>query len=168
MRPAFRAGGSVTAGNSSSLNDGASALLLASSDALAEHGWTPTVRVAGVGVAGVDPAYMGIGPVPATRRALSRAGIGIEDLQVVELNEAFAAQALACVRELDLDPAIVNPNGGAIAIGHPLGSSGARIIGSLVHEMRRRDLRWGLATLCVGVGQGVAVVLEQPAAGADR
>ncbi|WP_320669814.1 acetyl-CoA C-acyltransferase [Patulibacter defluvii] len=165
LRPAFRAGGSVTAGNSSSLNDGASALLLASDAALAEHGWSASVRIAGVGVAGVDPAYMGIGPVPATRRALARAGIGIEQLEVVELNEAFAAQALACVRELGLDPEIVNPNGGAIALGHPLGSSGARIVGSLVHEMRRRGARWGLASLCVGVGQGVAVVLEQPSAG---
>ncbi|MBF6619770.1 MAG: acetyl-CoA C-acyltransferase [Patulibacter sp.] len=166
LRPAFRPGGTVTAGNSSSLNDGASALLLASTAAVAEHGWTPLARVAAVGVAGVDPAYMGIGPVPATRRALARAGIGVEELDVIELNEAFAAQAVACVRELGLDAERVNPNGGAIALGHPLGSSGARLVGSLAHELRRRDARWGLATLCVGVGQGVSVVLERPKGGA--
>jgi 3-oxoadipyl-CoA thiolase len=165
LRPAFREGGTVTAGNSSSLNDGASALLLASTAALVEHGWTPLARIVAVGVAGVDPAYMGIGPVPATRRALARAGIGVEDLDVIELNEAFAAQAVACIRELGLDPERVNPNGGAIALGHPLGSSGARIIGSLAHELRRRDARWGLATLCVGVGQGVSVIVERPEGG---
>jgi 3-oxoadipyl-CoA thiolase len=160
LRAAFREGGTVTAGNSSTLNDGASALLIASTSAVVERGWSPLARIAGVGVAGVDPAYMGIGPVPATRRALERAGITIEDLGLVELNEAFAAQSLACVRELGLDEQRVNRNGGAIALGHPLGSSGARIVGTLAHAMRRDDVRWGLATLCIGVGQGLAVVLE--------
>ncbi|MBS1678200.1 MAG: acetyl-CoA C-acyltransferase [Actinobacteria bacterium] len=163
LRPVFAADGSVTAGNSSSINDGAAALLLGGDAALAAWGREPLARVAAVGVAGVDPALMGLGPIPATRTALGRAGIEVDDLAVVELNEAFASQALACIRELGLDPEIVNPNGGAIALGHPLGCSGARIVGALAWELRRRGGRFGLATMCVGVGQGVAMVLENPA-----
>jgi len=162
LRPAFAAGGTVTAGNSSSINDGAAALLLGGDAALARWGRQPLARVVSVGAAGVDPALMGIGPVPATRIALDRAGLSVGDLAVVELNEAFASQALACIRQLDLDPAIVNPNGGAIALGHPLGMSGARLVGTLAWELRRRGGRYGLATMCVGVGQGVAMVIENP------
>ena len=162
LRPAFAAGGTVTAGNSSSINDGAAALLLGGDATLARWGRQALARVVSVGVAGVDPALMGIGPVPATRIALDRAGLSVGDLAVVELNEAFASQALACIRQLDLDPAIVNPNGGAIALGHPLGMSGARLVGTLAWELRRRGGRYGLATMCVGVGQGVAMVIENP------
>ncbi|WP_041732165.1 thiolase family protein [Conexibacter woesei] len=162
LAPAFAEGGTVTAGNSSSINDGAAALLLGSDAALARWGRQPLARVVAAGVAGVDPALMGIGPVPATRIALGRAGLEVGDLAVVELNEAFASQALACVRALDLDPAIVNPNGGAIALGHPLGCSGARIVATLAWELRRRGGRYGLATMCVGVGQGLAIVIENP------
>jgi acetyl-CoA C-acetyltransferase len=161
LRPAFRKGGSVTAGNASSLNDGAAAMLIAGDAALQQHGLVPLARIAGTGVSGVDPRIMGIGPVEAIRQACKRAGIGVADLELVEINEAFAAQALACVRELGLDPAIVNVNGGAIAIGHPLGASGARILGALVREMHRRGLRYGAASLCIGVGQGLAVVVER-------
>jgi 3-oxoadipyl-CoA thiolase len=162
LRPAFRReGGTVTAGNASGLNDGAAALLVASREAAEQIGARPMARIVASAVAGVDPARMGIGPVPATRRALERAGIGVEDLAVVELNEAFAAQAVACVRELGLDPATVNPSGGAIALGHPLGDSGARILTTLVHELRRRRARYGLATMCIGVGQGIAMVVER-------
>ena len=162
LPPAFAEGGTVTAGNASSIDDGAAALLLGGDAALGRWGGRPLARVVATGVAGVDPALMGIGPVPATRIALRRAGISVADLAVVELNEAFASQALACIRALELDPAIVNPNGGAIALGHPLGMSGARLVGTLAWELRRRGGRYGLATMCVGVGQGVAMVIENP------
>jgi 3-oxoadipyl-CoA thiolase len=161
MRAAFRAeGGTVTAGSASGINDGASALLITSEAAARDAGKRPLVRIAATAVAGVSPEVMGIGPVPAVRKALDRAGIAVGDLDVVELNEAFAAQAIACIRELQLDPRRVNVNGGAISLGHPLGSSGARILTTLAHEMRRRRARWGLATMCIGVGQGIAMVLE--------
>jgi acetyl-CoA acetyltransferase family protein len=157
----FRKGGSVTAGNSSPLNDGASAVLVASRAWAQAHGARPLARIVATGVAGVEPNLMGIGPVPATRIALARAGIGVADLDLVELNEAFAAQSLACIRELGLDPTKVNVQGGGIALGHPIGSSGARIVGTLAHAMKRRGARYGLATLCVGVGQGLSVILER-------
>ncbi|PDP89353.1 acetyl-CoA C-acyltransferase [Glycomyces fuscus] len=161
LQPAFRAGGTITAGNASPLNDGAAALLLGTRAAAEAAGLEPMARIAGRGAAGVDPDVFGIGPVRAAETALERAGIGWGDLSVVELNEAFAAQSLACVRSWrGLDPGIVNPNGGAIAIGHPLGASGARVLGSLAHELRRRGGGWGLAALCIGVGQGLAVVLQ--------
>ncbi|MFT3827023.1 MAG: acetyl-CoA C-acyltransferase [Chitinophagaceae bacterium] len=160
LRPAFVKDGTVTAGNSSSINDGAAALLLASEDAVKKYNLQPMARIAAMAVAGVDPSIMGIGPVPASRKALQRAGITANDLDIVELNEAFASQSLACMRDLALDPAKVNVNGGAIAIGHPLGCSGARISATLVHEMKRSKRKWGLATMCVGVGQGAAVVYE--------
>jgi acetyl-CoA acetyltransferase family protein len=164
MRPAFRReGGTVTAGSSSGINDGASATLVLSERALAELGASPMARVVASAVAGVSPEVMGIGPVPAVRKALARAGLRIEDIDLIELNEAFAAQALACMRELELDPARVNVNGGAIALGHPLGASGARIVTTLVHEMRRREVRYGLATMCIGVGQGIATIVERVA-----
>jgi 3-oxoadipyl-CoA thiolase len=162
LRPVFREGGTVTAGNSSSINDGAAALLLADDDAVEASGRAPLARVIAAASAGVAPELMGMGPVPATRLALERAGLTIADIGLVELNEAFASQALACSRQLGLDQDIVNVNGGAIAIGHPLGMSGARIVGTLAHEMRRRGVRYGLATMCIGVGQGIAVVLENP------
>ena len=163
LKPAFKrdASGSVTAGNSSGINDGAAALLVTSAETrAAELGLRPMARMVSSAVAGVDPATMGLGPIPASRRALERAGIGVDDLDLVELNEAFAAQALPCMRELGLDPEKVNVNGGAIAIGHPLGASGARITATLLHEMRRRGARYGLATMCIGVGQGIAAVFE--------
>jgi 3-oxoadipyl-CoA thiolase len=160
LRPVFRPSGSVTAGNASPMNDGAAAVLLATEDGLQRHELTPMARIVAGAAAGVDPDIMGIGPVPASRKALERAGIGIGDLDLVELNEAFAAQSLACVRELGLDPAIVNVNGGAIALGHPLGASGARILTTLAHEVARRGDRYGLATMCIGVGQGIALVIE--------
>lgn len=153
--------GTVTAGNASPLNDGASALLLGDAAAAERLGRTPLARIAGRGAAGVDPDVFGIGPVRAAEIALGRAGIGWDDLAAVELNEAFAAQSLACLKEWSkLDPEIVNVNGGAIAIGHPLGASGGRIIGTLAHQLRRTGGRWGLAAICIGVGQGLAVVLE--------
>lgn len=161
LRPAFRSGGTVTAGNSSTLNDGAAALLLASPQAVEELGLTPLARFVGGAAAGVDPRYMGIGPVPATRRLLARHGVTAGQLDRVELNEAFAAQGLACARELGLDEENINVNGGAIALGHPLGCSGARILTTLVHELRRSGGRHGLATMCVGVGQGVAALIER-------
>jgi 3-oxoadipyl-CoA thiolase len=161
LKPAFAADGTVTAGNSSGINDGAAALLLASEPAGRQCGWTPIARVVASAVAGVEPRVMGLGPIYATRKALKRAGLQIEDLGLVELNEAFAAQSLACIRELDLDPEIVNVNGGAIALGHPLGCSGARILTTLVHEMARREVRYGLATMCIGVGQGIATIIER-------
>jgi acetyl-CoA acetyltransferase family protein len=156
----FRKGGTVTAGNSSGLNDGAAALVVAEAGRARSRGLRPLARILSTAVAGVHPEEMGMGPVPATRRALERAGTGVRDLALVELNEAFAAQALACVRELDLDPELVNVNGGAIALGHPLGCSGARILTTLVHELRRRGGGLGLATMCIGVGQGIAAVVE--------
>jgi 3-oxoadipyl-CoA thiolase len=161
LRPAFRDGGSVTAGNSSGINDGASAVLLAEAGVAAELGLRPLARIVSTAVAGVDPSVMGIGPVPATRKALARAGITASDLDLVELNEAFASQSIACIDELGLDPAKVNVNGGAIALGHPLGMSGGRLITMLVHELRRTGGRWGLATMCIGVGQGIATVIER-------
>ena len=160
LKPAFAKDGSVTAGNSSGINDGAAAVLLASEEAVKLFNLKPLARVAGLGVAGVDPSIMGIGPVAATQKALQRAGIAVPDLDLVELNEAFAAQALACMRDLSLDPAKVNVNGGAIALGHPLGCSGSRITATLLHEMNRSKARYGLATMCVGVGQGAAIVYE--------
>jgi acetyl-CoA C-acetyltransferase len=160
LKPAFAKDGTVTAGNSSGINDGASALLLASEEAVKLFGLQPIARVVSMGIAGVDPAIMGVGPVPASRKALKRAGITAKDLSLVELNEAFASQSLACMRDLALDPTNVNVNGGSIALGHPLGCSGARIATTLVHEMNRTKAKYGLATMCVGVGQGAAMVFE--------
>ena len=163
LRPAFRAGGSVTAGNSSGINDGACALLVASERAVKELDLTPLARVVSTAAAGVEPRTMGMGPVPASRKALASAGVTLDEVGVIELNEAFAAQALACVRELgvvDDDPRL-NPNGGAIALGHPLGMSGARLLLTAAHELRERGERYALATMCVGVGQGMATVLER-------
>jgi acetyl-CoA acetyltransferase family protein len=150
----------VTAGNSSQINDGAACVVVGSEAAARELGSEPLARVVATAPAGVDPAYMGVGPIPATRKALERAGLTIDDLDLVELNEAFASQVLACQRELGIDPEQLNVNGGAIAIGHPLGASGARLIGTLAHELHARGGRYGLATLCIGVGQGLATVIE--------
>ncbi|MFC4455427.1 thiolase family protein [Deinococcus sonorensis] len=161
LKPAFRAGGSVTAGNSSGLNDGAAALVLMSAKAAREQGVRPLARWVGGAAAGVDPRVMGLGPIPATRKLLARTGLSVADLDLVELNEAFAAQAVACIRELQLDPARVNVSGGAVALGHPLGMSGARLIVSLTHDLARTGGRYGLATLCVGVGQGEAALIER-------
>ncbi len=161
LKPVFRSGGSVTAGNSSGVNDGAAALVLASRRAAKDAGLRPRARIISSAVAGVDPAVMGLGPIPATRKALERASLTVADLDLVELNEAFASQALACIRELGLDPDRVNVNGGAIAIGHPLGCSGARLVTTLLHELERRGGRFGLATMCIGVGQGIAAVIER-------
>jgi acetyl-CoA acyltransferase len=164
LRPAFKEGGSVTAGNSSSLNDGAAAVMVVSRDYAEAHGLEPMAKIRSVGVAGVPPRVMGIGPVPATRKALERAGIPLNDVGLIELNEAFAAQSLAVLCEWGMNPEDerLNPNGGAIALGHPLGASGARILTTLVHEMGRRpDVRYGLATMCIGVGQGIAMVVER-------
>ncbi len=160
LRPAFAREGTVTAGNASGLNDGAAALAVVGAGAARESGREPLARVVATAVAGVSPEVMGIGPVPAVRKALARAGLRAGDVDLWELNEAFAAQALACIRELDLDPARVNVHGGAIALGHPLGSSGARILATLVHALRRRGARHGVATMCIGVGQGIAMVVE--------
>ena len=162
LKPAFKrdASGSVTAGNASGINDGAAAVLVTSEARARELGLRPIARMVASAVAGVDPATMGLGPIPASRRALERAGIGVEEVDLAELNEAFAAQALPVMRELGLDPERTNVNGGAIAIGHPLGASGARLTATLVHEMRRRGARHGLATMCIGVGQGIAAVFE--------
>jgi len=162
LKPAFRKErGTVTAGNASGINDGAAALLLASEEGLRRLGRAPLARVVVTAVAGVEPKYMGIGPIPATRKALARAGLTVGQVELVELNEAFAAQALPCVRELDLDPERVNVNGGAIALGHPLGCSGARLVTTLVHELARRKARLGLATMCIGVGQGISALFER-------
>jgi len=161
LKPVFREGGSVTAGNASGVNDGAAALVIASEERAAALGIEPLGRFVGSAVAGVDPRVMGIGPVPAVRKLLERTGLAVGDLDLVELNEAFASQSLAVIRELGLDDERVNVNGGAIAIGHPLGMSGARLVVSLLHELRRRDGRYGLATLCVGVGQGQAALFER-------
>ena len=160
LAPAFQRDGTVTAGTSSGINDGAAALVLASADMARELGRAPIARVLSTAVAGVDPSCMGLGPVPASRKALARAGLRAADLDLIELNEAFAAQAIACIRDLDLDPAKVNIYGGAIALGHPLGASGARILTTLVHALRRTGGRYGLATMCIGVGQGIAMVVE--------
>lgn len=162
LKPVFRTGGSVTAGNSSGLNDGAAAVLLASNEYAQAHGLKPLARVRSIAVAGVEPRIMGIGPVPATRKALERARLSLPELGLIELNEAFAAQSLAVLHEWGLDPEDprLNPNGGAIALGHPLGASGARILTNLVHEMRRQRVQFGLATMCIGVGQGIAMVVE--------
>jgi 3-oxoadipyl-CoA thiolase len=162
LKPAFkREGGSVTAGNSSGINDGASAVLVVEAERARELGLRPMARMVSTAVAGVDPAVMGIGPIPATRKALERAGIEVGDLDLIELNEAFASQSLVCIDELGLDPAKVNVNGGAIALGHPLGMSGGRLITMLTHELRRTGGRYGLATMCIGVGQGIATVIER-------
>ncbi len=164
LRPVFRQGGTVTAGNSSSINDGAAALLLSSAEYARAHGLRPMARIVATAVAGVEPRIMGIGPVPATEKALRKAGLSLADVGLIELNEAFAAQCLAVLREWDMDPwdPRLNPNGGAIALGHPLGCSGARILTTLVHEMERRpDLEFGLATMCIGVGQGIAMVVQK-------
>jgi acetyl-CoA C-acetyltransferase len=161
LRPAFRDGGSVTAGNSSGINDGAAALVIASEEKARELKIEPLGAFVGSAVAGVDPRVMGIGPIPAVRKLLARAGIDASDLDLVELNEAFASQSLVVIRDLGLDEGKVNVNGGAIALGHPLGMSGARLVVSLLHELRRRGGRYGLATLCVGVGQGQAALFER-------
>ncbi|HET7725934.1 MAG TPA: acetyl-CoA C-acyltransferase [Candidatus Limnocylindrales bacterium] len=161
LKAAFKAEGTVTAGNSSGINDGASVALLVEAGRARSLGLAPMARVVATAVAGVDPAVMGVGPVPAARKALARAGIEPRDLDVVELNEAFASQSIVCVNELGLDPAKVNPNGGAIALGHPLGMSGGRLVTMLAHELRRTGGRWGLATMCIGVGQGIATVIER-------
>jgi acetyl-CoA acetyltransferase family protein len=161
LKPAFRKDGTVTAGNSSPLNDGAAAILLGDEAGAKAAGREPLARIASRAVSAIEPPLYGIGPVEAANKALQRAGIGWGDLELVELNEAFAAQSIACLREwAELDPEIVNPNGGAIAIGHPLGCSGARLLTSLAHELKRRGGGWGLATMCIGVGQGIAMVLE--------
>jgi 3-oxoadipyl-CoA thiolase len=160
LKPAFIKDGTVTAGNSSGINDGAAVLLLASAEAVKTFNLEPLAKMRSMAVAGVDPAIMGIGPVPATQKALIRAGLKIASLELIELNEAFAAQSLACINELELDKNKVNVNGGSIAIGHPLGCSGARISATLLHEMKRKNLKYGLATMCVGVGQGAAIIYE--------
>jgi acetyl-CoA C-acetyltransferase len=161
LKPAFRAGGTVTAGNSSGINDGASAVLVVEAQRARALGLRPMARVVATAIAGVDPAVMGLGPIPATRKALERAGISVADLDLVELNEAFASQSVACIRELGLDPARVNVDGGAIALGHPLGASGGRLITTLVHGLRRTGGRYGLASMCIGVGQGIATIVER-------
>ncbi len=161
LKPAFAKDGTVTAGNSSGINDGAAAMLLVDAAGLAGYDLKPMARVVSMAVSGVDPSIMGIGPVPAIRKALERAGLKLSDIGLIELNEAFASQSLACINELGLDPSLVNVNGGAIALGHPLGCSGVRISTTLLHEMRRRNTRYGIASMCVGVGQGAAVIYER-------
>ena len=161
LSPVFKEDGTVTAGNSSPMNDGAAALLLATEEGLHRHGLTPLARIVSSGAAGVHPDIMGMGPVPASTKALDRAGIVADDLDLIELNEAFAAQAVASMRALELDHERVNVNGGAIAIGHPLGASGARILVTLTHELIRRQAKYGLATMCIGVGQGISTVIER-------
>jgi acetyl-CoA acyltransferase len=162
LAPAFMPGlGTVTAGNSSPLNDGAAALLVMSEESAKSLGLKPLVKIRATAVAGVDPAVMGTGPVPATQKALKRAGLTLKEIELVELNEAFAAQAIACIRMLEMDESKVNVRGGAIAIGHPLGASGARIATTLIHAMHDRGARLGLATMCIGVGQGIAVIFER-------
>jgi 3-oxoadipyl-CoA thiolase len=164
LRPVFREGGSVTAGNSSQINDGAACVVVMSNEEARRQGREPLARIVTNATAGVEPGYMGIGPIPATRKALERAGLSPSDIDLVELNEAFASQVLASMRELGFSHDRLNVNGGAIAIGHPLGCSGARLIGTLAHELRRRGSRYGVATMCIGVGQGMAAVIENPAA----
>lgn len=162
LKPVFRDGGSVTAGNASGVNDGAANLILASEQGVQQNSLKPMARVVSMAVAGVEPAYMGLGPIPSTQKALKRAGLTIDDIDLVELNEAFAAQSIVCIDELGINPDIVNVNGGAIALGHPLGCSGARIATTLLHEMQKRDnVKYGLATMCIGVGQGAAVIFEK-------
>jgi 3-oxoadipyl-CoA thiolase len=163
LEPAFRTGGTVTAGNSSGINDGAAGLILMEAGRADALGLAAKARVVASAVAGVDPGLMGLGPIPATRKALARAGLTIEQMDVIELNEAFAAQVLACVRDLNIPLDRLNPNGGAIALGHPIGCSGARILVTLVHELQRRGGRYGLATMCIGVGQGIAMIIERVA-----
>lgn len=160
LKPAFKKNGTVTAGNSSGVNDGAAAMIIASEKAVQQYGLKPMATVKAMAIAGVEPAVMGIGPVPATRKALERAGLTLEDIDLIELNEAFASQSIACMQELGMDESKVNVNGGSIALGHPLGASGVRISVTLLHEMKRRKARYGLATMCVGVGQGAAVIYE--------
>ncbi|HET9826777.1 MAG TPA: thiolase family protein, partial [Chitinophagaceae bacterium] len=160
-KPAFVRDGRVTAGNSSGINDGAAAMLLASETSVNRFGLKPLAKIVSMAVAGVDPAIMGIGPVPATEKALERAGLEIGDLDLIELNEAFASQSLACIHDLGLDINRVNVNGGAIAIGHPLGCSGVRISTTLINEMKRRGSKYGLATMCVGVGQGASIIFAR-------
>lgn len=162
LKPAFKKDGSVTAGNSSGINDGSAVLLLASEEAVKKYNLQPIARFVSFGAAGVDPSIMGVGPVPATQKALKRAGLKVADLDLIELNEAFASQSLACSRDLELDPSKINVNGGSIAIGHPLGCSGARISTTLLHEMQKREnVKYGLATMCIGVGQGLAAIYER-------
>lgn len=161
LRPAFKAGGTVTAGNSSGVNDGAAAMILASGDAVKKYGLKPIAKIVSMGIAGVDPAVMGLGPIPASQKALKRAGLEVKDLDLVELNEAFAAQGIPCMQELGLDESKVNVNGGAISIGHPLGCSGTRISTTLLYEMKKRGSKYGLATMCIGVGQGAAIIFER-------
>lgn len=160
LKPAFAADGSVTAGNSSGINDGAACMILCSQEVVDEYGLKPMAKIKSMAIAGVEPAYMGIGPVFASQKALQRAGLKVSDLGLVELNEAFASQSIACMRDLHLSPDVVNVNGGAIAIGHPLGASGTRISTTLLHEMKKRNVKYGLATMCIGVGQGAAIVYE--------
>ncbi len=160
LKPAFKEKGTVTVGNSSGINDGAAACLIANEDFIKISSVKPLARVVSMAVAGVEPAYMGVGPVPAVQKVLKRAGLKISDIGLIELNEAFASQSLACIRDLNLDPSVVNVNGGAIAIGHPLGCSGVRISATLIQEMQKRKVKYGIATMCVGVGQGVAVLYE--------
>jgi acetyl-CoA acetyltransferase family protein len=161
LKPAFREGGTVTAGSSSGINDGAAALLVMERQAARAHGYQPLARVVCSAVVGVDPQVMGVGPIPAVRKAAERAGLDVRDMDLIELNEAFAAQALACIKELELDVAKVNVYGGAIALGHPLGATGARMLTTLVHALKRRQGRYGMATMCIGVGQGIAMIVER-------
>ncbi len=161
LKPAFKKDGTVTAGNASGINDGSAMLLIANEDAVEKYKLKPMAKIKSMAIAGVEPAVMGIGPVPATKKALERAGLTVADLDVIELNEAFASQSIACMRDLGLDESKVNVNGGSIAIGHPLGASGARISTTLLHEMIKQDAKYGLATMCVGVGQGAAVIFER-------
>jgi acetyl-CoA acetyltransferase family protein len=161
LKPVFRKGGTVTAGNAAGINDGAAALVLMARSRAEQLGLQPRARIVASAVAGVDPAYMGLGPIPASRKVLQRAGLSIQDIDLVELNEAFASQSLQCMRELEIDEEKLNVNGGAIAIGHPLGCSGARLVTTLLHELERRGGRYGLATMCIGVGQGIATIIER-------
>jgi acetyl-CoA acetyltransferase family protein len=161
LEPVFESEGTVTAGNASGINDGACAMLVASEAAVAEHGLEPMARYVASASAGVEPSLMGLGPIPATRQVLGRTGLDIGAIDLAEVNEAFAAQAIPCLEALELDPEIVNVNGGAIALGHPLGASGARLVVTLAHEMNRRGVRRGLATMCIGVGQGIAAIIER-------
>jgi acetyl-CoA acetyltransferase family protein len=161
LKPSFQRDGTVTAGNSSGINDGAAAVVLCEAETARRFGMTPLARIVACASAGVSPDVMGLGPIPAARKALALAEMNVRDLDLVELNEAFASQALACMRELEFDPAKTNVNGGAIALGHPLGASGARITTTLLHELRRRGGRYGMATMCIGVGQGIATIFER-------